>query len=170
MRKKLLNFFLWWTVIGLSIWVGGTLFHMLVVVPIWSASPPQSVKEFFSTTDFYNHILNFYGPPWMAARFFPLLIALGLGWYSRLHRRYLLITLVCFIFGIAYTIVYIYPINEVLMAQAGGSGPAAEIQSMVDKWIFGDRLRFAVMLVGYFFLLLAFRLPIGEQKISGLTS
>jgi hypothetical protein len=32
LRKKLFTFFLWWAVIGFSLWVGGTLFNMTVIV------------------------------------------------------------------------------------------------------------------------------------------
>ncbi len=52
------------------------------------------------------------------------------------------------------------------MTQAGADKSAEEIRTMVDKWIFADRLRFAVMLIGYFFLLKAFRLRIPEQQNS----
>ncbi|MBK7428251.1 MAG: DUF1772 domain-containing protein [Saprospiraceae bacterium] len=102
----------------------------------------------------------------MAIRNLPVLIALVLGWYSKLHRQYLLITFISLIIGIIYTFTYIYPINEVLMTQAGADKSAEEIRTMVDKWIFADRLRFAVMLIGYFFLLKAFRLQIPEQQNS----
>ena len=161
-RKNLFNVFLWLAVIGFSIWVGGTLFSMLVIVPMWSESLPESVKEFFGGTSFNKHIFNFFGPPWMAIRNAPLLIALILGWNYRLHRKYLLITFITFLAGLLYTLVYIYPINDVLMMQAGGDRPAEEIQTMADNWIFADRLRFFVMLIGYFFLLKAFRLPVPE--------
>ena len=96
----------------------------------------------------------------MAIRNLPILMALILGWYSKSHRHYLLTTLLILILGIVYTFAYIYPINENLMTRAGAGKTAEEIQAMVDKWIFADRLRFVVMLVGYFFLLKAFRLAI----------
>ncbi|MGZ8549440.1 MAG: DUF1772 domain-containing protein [Chitinophagaceae bacterium] len=163
-RKKLFNFFVWWAVLGFSIWLGGTVFSMTVVVPMWSEAPPQSVKEFFSETSFNKYIFNFFGPPWMAIRNLPVLIALVLGWDSKLHRKYLLITFISLIIGIIYTFTYIYPINDILMTKAGGDKSAEEIRTMVDKWIFADRLRFAVMLIGYFFLLKAFRLPIPGNK------
>ncbi|MEJ7830299.1 MAG: anthrone oxygenase family protein [Segetibacter sp.] len=164
LRKKLFNFFIWWAVISFSLWVGGTLFNMTVVVPMWSESPPQSVKEFFGETSFYKYMFNFFGPPWMVIRVLPVLIALILGWYSKLHRNYLLTTLIILILAIVYTLTYIYPINDILMAKAGADKSAEEIKTMVDKWLFNDKLRFAVMLVGYFFLLKAFRLPISKQK------
>jgi uncharacterized membrane protein len=163
-RKKLFNFFLWWAVFGFSIWLGGTIFSMTVVVPMWSESPPQSVKEFFSETSFNKYIFNFFGPPWMAIRNLPVLIALVLGWYSKQHRKYLLITFISLVIGIIYTITYIYPINDILMTKAGADQSAEEISTMVDNWIFADRLRFVVMLVGYFCLLKAFRLAIPDKN------
>ena len=165
LRKKLFTFFLWWSVIGFSLWVGGTLYNMTVIVPIWSESPPESVRDFFGDTSFSKYINNFFGPPWMAIRNLPIIIALILGWNSKLHRRYLLITTIIFITAVVFTLTYIYSINDILIFKAGGDKTAEEINSMVDKWIFADRLRFVVMLIGYFFLLKAFRLPIPERKI-----
>lgn len=51
-HNKLFNFFLRWAVIGFSIWVGGTIFSMTVIVPMWSEDPPQSVADFFTGTSF----------------------------------------------------------------------------------------------------------------------
>jgi uncharacterized membrane protein len=164
LRKVLFGFFLWWAVIGFSTWVGGTLFSMSVVVPMWSESPPQSVKEFFGGTNFNTYIYHFFGPPWMIIRNLPVLIVLLLGWYSKGHRRYLLVTLISIVFGIVYTMAYIYPINDMLMTKAGAGKSAEEIQNMVDQWIFADRLRFVVMLIGFFYLLKAFRLPLPDQQ------
>lgn len=164
LRERFLNFFLWWAVIGFSIWLGGTVFSMSVVVPMWSDAPPQSVKDFFGGTSFNKYIFNFFGPPWMAVRNLPVLIALILGWNSKLHRQYLLITVICLLIGIIYTLTYIYPINDILMTKAGDDKSDEEIETLVDNWIFADRLRFLVMLVGYFFLLKAFRL---QLPISG---
>lgn len=164
LRNKLFVFFLWLAVIGFSLWVGGTLFSMTVIVPMWSESPPESVKEFFGGTSFNKYIFNFFGPPWMAARTLPVLIALFMGWHSKAHRRSLLITFVTLALGIIYTLAYIYPINDALMTNAGAGKTDDEIKSLADKWIFADRLRFSVLLVGYFFLLKAFRLPPAQSK------
>lgn len=168
LRKGLFNFFLWWAVIGFSIWLGGTIFSMAVIVPMWSEAPPQSVKDFFNDTSFNKYIYNFFGPPWMAIRNLPVLIALIIGWYSKQHRIYLLIAFASIVIGIIFTFTYIYPINEILMTKAGGDKSAEEIQMMANKWIFADRLRFAIMLIGYFFLLKAFRLQIPQQTTKNL--
>lgn len=157
LHSLLYTIFLWWSVIGFSIWVGGTIFSMSVVVPMWSSSPPDSVRFFFGKTTFNKHIWNFFGPPWMAIRSVPLFITLALGWNLRPQREFLLIAAACIFFGIIYTLAYVYSINNELMKKAGGDHTAAEIQSMVRKWIFADRLRFVIMLIGYIFLLMTFR-------------
>ena len=50
-RNRILLISLWLSVIALTTWVGGTLYQMLVIVPLWNASPPESVRAFFQGTD-----------------------------------------------------------------------------------------------------------------------
>lgn len=164
LRQKLFIIFLWLAVINLSIWIGGTLFHMIVVLPIWSQPLPGSVKEFFGGTRAYEYLLNFYGPKWMVIRILPVIISLLLGWYSRRHRYFLLITTSTLALGIILTIIYVYPINEAIMAKAGEGSSPDEIRRMVSNWILADRLRFAIIFIGYSFLLWAFRLPLSLSK------
>jgi hypothetical protein len=164
-RKNLFNFFIWWSVIGSSIWIGGTIYMMLVINPQWSCNPPDSVKFFFGQTGFAKYIWNFFGPPFMILRtLLPQVGALLLGWYSVSHRKYLLIALLCSLIVIIFTLIYVYPINDTLIFKAGGDKSDEEIKSMVSRWILSDRLRFVVGLVGYFFLLKAFRKPIAQVQ------
>jgi hypothetical protein len=160
LRQKLLILFLWLAVINLSIWVGGTLFHMIVVLPIWSHPLPGSVKEFFGGTRAYEYLLDFYGPKWMVIRILPVIISLLLGWYSKRHRWFLLITTSTIVLGIILTILLVYPINDAIMAKAGEGIPSDKIIRMVNNWILYDRVRFVIVFIGYCFLLLAFRLPV----------
>ena len=53
---------LWYNVLSLAVWGGGTLFQMLVVVPLWSAHPPDTVRFFFTETRYTTTINNFFGP------------------------------------------------------------------------------------------------------------
>ena len=163
-RQKLFIIFLWLSVINLSIWIGGTLFHMIVVLPIWSQPLPGSVKEFFGGTRAYEYLLDFYGPKWMVIRILPIIIALLLGWNSKRHRYFLLITVLTVAVGIILTIFFVYPINDAIMAKAGEGSSPDEIRGMVNNWILLDRLRFVIIFAGYFFLLWAFRLPIWLSK------
>jgi hypothetical protein len=160
----LLRFFLWWAVLGMSLWVGGTVFNMLVIVPLWSASPPESVRAFFRGTDFNRTVWNFFGPPWMVVRSAPLLTALVLAWRRPAHRTWLAAAFTCTLFGVVYTLVYVYPINAVLMTQAGGrrrrgrdsrDGPPPDLRG-------SPALRGG--LIGFLALLRAFRLPVSSAR------
>lgn len=165
-RDRILLVSLWLSVVALTTWVGGTLYQMLVIVPLWSASPPESVRAFFQGTEWNRTIFNFFGPPFIAARNVPVLAALIAGWHLPRHRRALLIATACFtVFGAIFTVAYVYPINAVLFEQAGGAQSADEIWALVNQWILFDRVRFAVGLVGFAAVLHAFRLPIpGERQ------
>ncbi len=164
LRQKLLLIFLWLSVINLSIWIGGTMFHMIVVLPIWSQPLPGSVTDFFGGTRAYEYLLDFYGPSWMIIRIAPIVICLLFGWNSKRHRYFISITLLMIAFGIILSFIVVYPINEAIMANAGEGKSTDEIERMVHTWILADRLRFAAIFVGYCFLLWAFRLPIQTEN------
>jgi hypothetical protein len=166
---RFLAMMLWLAIIGMGSWAGGTLYQMVEVVPVWSSSPPESVRTFFGDTDFGRHKVRFFGPPTMIARNLPLILALVVAWPRRQHRAWLLLAVGCFAFGLILTLAYVYPINAVLFNQAGGSGSDIEIRSMVSRWIFADRVRFVVGLVGLFAVLKAFRLPMGLSPQAALT-
>ncbi|MDP4262824.1 MAG: DUF1772 domain-containing protein [Bacteroidota bacterium] len=158
MQQLIFRFFLWWSVLSLGLWVGGTLFHILVVEPLWSYNPPDSVRFFFSETRFNETVWNFFGPPWMAARLIPLLICIVAGWNRGGEQRILFIIAgCCWVFITAYTLIHIYPINDILFKQAGGNNSPDVIRNMVDKWLFADRFRFVIGTAGYFCLLWVFR-------------
>ena len=163
-RQILFLIFLWLSVINLSIWIGGTMFHMIVVLPIWSQPLPGSVKDFFGGTHAYEYLLDFYGPKWMIIRIAPIIICLLFGWNSKRHRYFILITLLTIALGLILSIIVVFPINEAIMANAGAGKSTDEIERMVHTWILADRLRFAAIFVGYCFLLWAFRLPIQTEN------
>ena len=133
---------------------------MIVVLPIWSQPLPESVTYFFGGSHAYEYLLDFYGPKWMVFRILPIIVCLLLGWNYKQHRVFIIVTLLTIVSALILTIVIVYPINEVIMAKAGAGKSAEEIKRMVHTWILADRVRFAIIFVGYLSLLGAFRLPI----------
>src|SRR2546430_883013 len=91
MQLTIFRVLLWFSVLSLGVWVGGTLFHMLVLQPLWSHDPPDSVRFFFRQTRFNKTIWNFYGPPFMAARVVPLILCVIVGWGCVPGGRWLLV-------------------------------------------------------------------------------
>ena len=86
-RDRILRALLWVSVLMWTTWVGGTLFHMLVIVPTWNESPPESLRTLYLDTTYGSHIWNFFGPPWMlAASNLPVMAALIAGWHLRPRR------------------------------------------------------------------------------------
>ncbi len=158
MRVWIQDALLWYNVISLSIWFGGTIYQMLVIVPLWSVDPPDSVRSFFIGTEYRNSISNFFGRKTQALRALPLFLLAIVGWMDTTMRLWLMVPAVCMIAALAMTILYIYPINDVLIFQAGGKLAADEIRTMARRWIVADRVRLAIMTVGFVSLLHAFRI------------
>lgn len=73
---------------------------------------------------------------------------------------------VCMAAGLLLTFGYIYPINDVLFTQAGGDHTADEIRAMVSRWVFADRVRLAIMFVGFLGLLRALSIPFPTAEVS----
>jgi len=86
---------LWVSVLAWSIWVGGTIYQMLVVVPMWSARLPESLEAFLKNTNYVRDIFRFFGPRWMPARSLALLLPF-VGWNLRAHRPFFAVAACCF--------------------------------------------------------------------------
>ena len=162
-RNRALNVLLWYAIFAWGIWLGGTLYQMLVVVPMWSASPPGSLRAFLQGTEYNRTVYHFFGPPFIAARIIPMIIAMPLAWHLPGHRRILGVAAACVVAIVIFTLAYIYPINAVLFDQAGGDRSAPAITAMVRTWIWADRARLGVGIVAFVAILRAFRLPLPRR-------
>jgi hypothetical protein len=159
-RELLVKILLWYNVLSLAIWVGGTLYQMAVIVPIWSASPPESVRTFFQGTDFMKTIPHFFGPVTQIARVVPLFVLVGVAWKYDSVRPWIVACASTMLIGFIMTRAYIYPINDVLFWKAGGDLSPDAVRALVSKWILADRIRFAIMSGGFLCLLRAFSVPL----------
>ena len=159
-RELIVKILLWYNVVSLAVWMGGTLYQMIVIVPIWSASPPESLQSFLKGTTFTSHILHFFGPVTQIFRAVPLFALVALAWRYETIRPWVTACAVTLLIGLVMTRVYIYRINDVLFWRAGEGLSADEVRSLVRNWILADRIRFAIMAGGWLCLLRAFSLPL----------
>jgi hypothetical protein len=157
-RDNILLGSLWLSVVLIALWVGGTLYQMIVIVPLWTASPPESLRAFLSA-DYVHTVLNFFGPPFIAARTACLAVALVAGWNSIPHRLALSIALACWLVVIGFTLLYIYPMNDALFVAGPFPLNDDSMSELLRRWIVADRFRFAMGCVSFIALLQAFRLP-----------
>jgi hypothetical protein len=93
----------------------------------------------------------------------PLLGLLVFGWDLPKHRPLFVIAAICVTVGLVFTLAYIYPINAILLTQAGGDHTAEEIRAMMHRWIVADRIRLLVISLGYLALLRALSIEIAKQ-------
>ena len=163
MRIAILRGMLWFAVFAWATWLGGTLYQMVVVIPMWSSALPGSLQVFLATTDYYRQVQNFCGRPFMMVRGLPVLLALALAWSFPQHRRWLGLAAGCLVAAVMFTLGYVYTINDILFSQAAAGVPAEEVLRLAERWIWADRLRFAVGVVAFIALLRAFRLPLPAQ-------
>jgi hypothetical protein len=133
---------LWISVLSWSIWVGGTVYQMLVIVPMWSGSLPESLHTFLNATNFTHYVLRFFGPRWIPLRYLSLLALVACGWNLPTHRRLFLSATIMMVLGLVFTLAYIYPINHVVFDQAGAGLGAEEVRRLAHRWIIADRVRF----------------------------
>jgi Domain of unknown function (DUF1772) len=164
-RDSTLLWSLWLAVIFMALWVGGTLYQMLVIVPLWTASLPESLRSFLGT-DYVHTVLHFFGPPFIAARTAPMVAALVAGWRSAPHRRALSVALGCWLFVIGFTLLYIYPLNDTLFVVGSAQPGDVETRDLLRRWILADQFRFGIGCVSFIALLWAFRLPLPGARES----
>jgi hypothetical protein len=134
-RETLVRVLLWYNVLSLGIWVGGTVFSMTVIVPIWSASPPESLRAFFQGTTYMTTVYNFFGPVTQVARALPLFVLAAVAYKYSAVRPWILACTGTLLFGLSLTRAYVYPLNVVLVAKAGGVLAAAAIRDLADNWL-----------------------------------
>ena len=161
-RELLVKLLLWYNVVSLAIWVGGTLYQMLVIVPIWDASPPESVTAFLRGTSYTRTIHNFFGPVTQVLRALPLLLLAIAVWPYAMQRPWVLACVATMLIGLVMTRAFIYPMNDALFFRAGEGLSADAVRALATKWIWWDRARFAIMSGGYLCLLRAFSLPLAR--------
>jgi len=157
LREGFAEAFLWLSVLAWATWFGGTLYQMVVVVPMWHSGAPESVRWFFQATNYNQTIFDFFGPPFMALRTAPVAIALALSWRSPRDRRLLGAALLLILAAIVYTIYYVYPINDPLFYQACADCSDERVIALCDRWILADRLRFLGVSIAFVLILRCFR-------------
>ena len=158
LKQTFFTLTLWWAIAGMSVWIGGTVFMMTVINPQWDTNPPFTVRAFFTHTLFNRYRYYFFGIPFIAVRsLIPVSLALILGRCSTACRKYLLAALTCTLVTFMINLIFTGPLNEALMQDSGGDNSAEAIKEMTTLWLWADRTLFALNLLGFYFLLKAFR-------------
>jgi hypothetical protein len=156
MRHKLASGLLIASVIVWGIWCGGQVFNELMTVPIWSASPPESLKT-------YDALPSKGGLPFFPL-FNPLFVLLSIGsalaaWKSaRRSRKWLALSALIAIAVLISLVFYLVPlVSSMFSHSVAGDLSPSEIMAGVERWKLGNRIRLIVELFGFAFAVIALR-------------
>ena len=156
MRHKLASGLLIASVIVWGIWCGGQVFNELMTVPIWSASPPESLKA-------YAELPSEGGAPFFPL-FNPLFVILAVGAAlaarrsARRSRKWLALAALIAVAVFASLVFYLAPlVGGMFSHSAAGDLPASEIVAGVGRWKLGNRIRLVVELFGFACSVIALR-------------
>jgi len=132
------------------------MYEMVVSMPLWSSSLPESVIEWNSRPQYVINPTRFFVPVALTT---VLSSALGLimGWKSGNSRFWLALSAICAIATLAFTLVYFFPKNDILFRNQFTGLSGEEITAIAKAWIAGNWVRVGIMATGFFAALRAYK-------------
>ncbi|MCA1615259.1 MAG: DUF1772 domain-containing protein [Acidobacteria bacterium] len=137
-----------------------------MTVPIWSASPPESLKA-------YAELPSKGGAPFFPL-FNPLFVVLAIGaalaaWRSaRRSRKWLALSALIAIALCVSLVVYLAPlVGSMFRHSVAGDLSSSEIVAGVERWKLGNRVRLVAELFGFACSVIALRVWSAEAAPSG---
>ncbi len=149
MTRKITQILLWIAVVAWSLWIGGLMYEMVVILPLWSSSLPESVVEWNARPQFVVNPTRFFAPVAITTVLSSLL-GLILGWKSGNRRVWLVLSAICAVVTLAFTLIYFFPKNEVLFRNQFAGLSGEEVSIIARSWITGNWVRVCIMAVGFF--------------------
>jgi len=140
---------IWIAVAAWGFWLGGLIYEIVVIIPLWSANLPNSVLEWNSRPNFVANPTRFYIPI-VLTLILSSLLATILNWKSRNQRLWLILSTVCVITAFVFTLVYFFPKNDVLFRNQISGLSGEEITAIAHAWIQANYFRLGIMIVGFF--------------------
>jgi len=158
-RLRIAQVLLCVSVLAWSLWFGGLIYEMVVILPLWSASPPDSVLGWNARPQYVINPTRFYLPVALTTILSSAATLLA-GWsVTRSRRFWLAISAVCAVTTLAFTFIYFFPKNEVLFRNQSGGLSREEITAIAHAWIRANWLRVCIMAAGFFSALRALSIP-----------
>lgn len=164
LRLRLAQITLWCFVIFLSIDIGARVYEARVIVPRWSASPPESVWEWADLRATNAQVAIDPGARfWIyvtpAVGFFALL-ALVLSFVTEgAHRKWRLIGTILTVVVVAATFAYFVPNIILLIGPNSHNMDGAKMKTLANQWVMWNHVRIVLGIVAWLSVLRAFSLP-----------
>ncbi|HEY8204334.1 MAG TPA: hypothetical protein VIF81_06375 [Pyrinomonadaceae bacterium] len=171
-RHPVEQILLWIFIVLAAIVIGGGLYEMRVVVPLWANSPPESVWNFASqrvTNPQYtpNSGLRFWifvTPAHLLISFATLIAALKTG---KQHRRWLIVSTAIFVLLHLSALFYFVPAIDRLFNSRNLNMNPEEVASKARWWVNLTWGRFVIGFVGFLCGLRAMTISSEQRAVSG---
>jgi len=148
---RVMQFFLWASVLGWGIGLGAKLFDLIVVAGAWSATPPASFALLPYGPRFPINPGDFF-QPLSAVMALGILGALISGWRAPVQLRlWLWLGVIMFLIIWAITPTVFWPMIRELYGSAKGriSHTDAELVQLAHRWIRWDWFRVSLIAIGF---------------------
>ena len=139
---------LWFYSVMVSLVFGAGIYEIVVVHPAWSRKPPASLVGFVGSPVSRMNLPAF----WMPVT--PLYALSGLGavavalWAGRRDMP-LILSAVCAISALAWTLAYFRPTIHRLLQDGGGNTPAGRLQSEARRWVRLNWIRVGLVAISW---------------------
>jgi hypothetical protein len=168
-RLSIAQVFLWLFVVVLGIAIGGGLYEQLVVMPLWSLTPPDSVLAYYQHNIAYpQFVLNQGGRFWIF--FTPTLGLLTIATLvsgiktQAVHRRWRIAATALALIVIVFTFAWFVP-NIILLTGKGVTELSAEhITGLTNRWVRLNWVRALIYIAAWLAGLRALTIPSGRES------
>jgi len=139
---------LWCYSVMASVVFGAGLYEMFVVHPAWSRQPPESLVGFVGSPVSRMNLAAFWVP---VTPLYVLsgLAALALAFWAGSRDVPLILSAVCAVAAVAWTLAYFRPTIQRLLQDGGGSTPAGRLQSEARRWVRLNVIRVALVAISW---------------------
>ena len=165
-RERLTRAFLWFSVIGWGIGLGGKLFDLLILAGAWGAAPPASLALLPYGPHFPRNPGDFF-QPLSLVMVAGILGALISGWKTRFgYRVWLWLPVITFLIIWMFTPTVFWPMINELYGAASGKLIRSDVEliHLVRRWIIWDWWRVVMIAVGFFSSIRAISVPYPRQN------
>jgi hypothetical protein len=139
---------LWFYSVMVSLVFGAGIFEIFVVHPAWSRQPPESIVGFVGSPVSRMNLGAFWKP---VSSLYTLsgLGALAVALWAGRRDVPLILSVVCAVSALAWTLAYFRPAIDRLLHDGGGDTPAGRLQSEARRWVRLNVIRVALVAISW---------------------
>lgn len=154
MSKYIQQLVLWLAALAFGIQIGAALYEMMIITPLWTGHPPESVRTFNQVAGFAIQPLSYKVPAAIALAVVSSgLLCIGFG--SRLRHAWALVAGCVGLIIAAATVLHAFPILRATLIHNGEGLTDDQIIEQVQGWILWSRTRLVLLFIAWLATIMA---------------